>query len=66
MRAQRKAARVAVVADKRTKGAQPGAVAYPLEADLDAWLAKGWRVQTAGTAEGAGTESGGTPVVSDT
>lgn len=36
--------RVAIIADKRTWGARPGAVAHPLKKDIDAWLAKGWRV----------------------
>lgn len=40
----RKTNRAAVMADKRTMGATIGAIAHPLNSDLDAWLAKGWRV----------------------
>ena len=58
----KRAQRVQVVADKRTRGAMPGAVAYPLKTDLDAWLAKGWHVaeDTAAAAEDpAGTADAG-------
>lgn len=37
-----KAERVKVIADRRTQGAQAGAVAHPLKRDLDKWLALGW------------------------
>lgn len=37
--------RVKVVADKRTVGGTPGAVAHPLESDVEAWLARGWKIE---------------------
>ena len=43
----KRAERVQVIADKRTWGAKPGAVAHPLRRDIDVWLEKGWHVDGA-------------------
>lgn len=34
--------RVELIATNRTQGAREGALARPLVADVDAWLARGW------------------------
>jgi hypothetical protein len=51
-------ARVELVADIKTEGAQPGEIARPLEQDVEAWLGLGWKRVSETQPDAADSEKG--------